>query len=186
MTNRTLLFPEIIETARLRLYAPREGDGDEVNAAIRETYADLHAWMAWADHLPDVEETRQRRRQARANFLAGEEFNVLARVKTTDALAVCGGLHPVDWNVPKFEIGYWCRAAYQGQGYVTETVQALTRIGFEILGANRIEIRCDARNLRSRGVAERAGYALEATLHNDMIAPDGKLRDTLIYARFAL
>ena len=67
---------------------------------------------------------------------------------------------------------------------VTETVCALTRIGFEMFGANRIEIRCDARNLQSRHVAERAGYTLEATLKNDVVAPDGTLRTTAIYASF--
>jgi RimJ/RimL family protein N-acetyltransferase len=57
-------------------------------------------------------------------------------------------------------------------------------VGFEQLGANRIEIRCDARNSRSRRVAERAGYRLEAELKNDIRAPDGLLRNTLIYALF--
>jgi RimJ/RimL family protein N-acetyltransferase len=140
--------------------------------------------MEWASYLPEVEETEQRCQSARAKFLVGEDFNVRVYLKTTGALVLCAGLHPLDWNVPKFEIGYWCRAAYQGQGYVTETVQALTRIGFGVLGANRIEIRCDARNLRSRRVAELSGYSLEATLQNDMVAPDGKLRDTLVYALF--
>ena len=177
-------FPERIETARLIVRAPREGDGAEVNAAIRETYADLHEWMDWADHLPDVGETEQRCKVAREKFLAGDDFNVRAYLKTTGALALCAGLHPRDWDVPKFEIGYWCRAGYQGHGYVTETVQALTRIGFDLFGANRIEIRCDVRNLRSRAVAERAGYSLEATLKNDVVAPDGHLRDTVVYALF--
>jgi RimJ/RimL family protein N-acetyltransferase len=177
-------FPGQIETERLILRAPREGDGVEVNAAVRETYADLHEWMEWADHLPEVEETQQRRQEALAKFVSGEDFSVLAYLRTTDVLVVGAGLHPLDWKVPRFEIGYWCRAAYQGQGYVTETVRALTYIGFEVFGAHRIEIRCDARNLRSRRVAEQAGYFLEATLKNHRVAPDGKLRDTLIYTLF--
>lgn len=177
-------FPMQIETARLLLRAPREGDGAEMNIAIRETYADLREWMEWASYLPEVEETEQRRRTARSRFLAGEDFNITAYLKTTGAFVLCAGLHPLDWNVPKFEIGYWCRAAYQGNGYVTETVCALTRIALDVFGANRIEIRCDARNLRSRRVAERAGYTQEATLKNDVVAPDGSLRTTMIYALF--
>ena len=78
-------FPEQIETARLLLRAPREGDGAEVNAAIRETYADLNEWMEWASYLPEVEETEHRRRVARARFLAGEDFNIQAHLKTTGA-----------------------------------------------------------------------------------------------------
>jgi len=81
-------FPERIETARLLICAPREGDGAEVNAAVRETYAELHQWMEWAAHVPDVEETERYSRQARAAFLAGEDFAVRAYQKTTGRLAL--------------------------------------------------------------------------------------------------
>jgi RimJ/RimL family protein N-acetyltransferase len=180
--NRMNKFPELWETERLMIRPPRAGDGAEVNAAIRETYVELHQWMEWADHLPEVAETEANRCRAHEQFLAGEDFSVQAYLKTTGELAVCAGFHAMDWKVPKFQIGYWCRARYVGQGYVGETVRALTQIGFEIMKVNRIEIRCDERNERSRRVAERAGYRLEGRFTNDMIAPDGELRHTLIFA----
>jgi len=68
---------------------------------------------------------------------------------------------------------------------VTESVKALTRIGFDQLGANRIEIRFDSRNERSRRIAARCGYQLEAKLKNDQLAPDGILR-TRLYTLFFL
>ena len=55
------LFPDPINTDRLLLRSPQPGDGVEVNQAIRESYADLHEWMDWANYLPDVEETEQRK-----------------------------------------------------------------------------------------------------------------------------
>lgn len=175
-------FPEVIETERLLLTPSRPGEGAEVNAAIRETYEDLHLWMDWADHLPQVEETEEFCRAAHSRFLEGSDFSLRARLKETGTLAVVIGLHPRDGRVPKFEIGYWCRADFQGKGYVTEAVQAVARTAFEALGANRVEIRCDTRNLRSRRVAERVGFRLEVELRNDLRAPGGRLRDTCIYA----
>jgi RimJ/RimL family protein N-acetyltransferase len=62
-------------------------------------------------------------------------------------------------------------------------VRAITSFAFDALGARRVEIRCDSRNLDSARVAERAGFALEGTLHNNEVGTDGTLRDTLIYAR---
>jgi RimJ/RimL family protein N-acetyltransferase len=53
------------------------------------------------------------------------------------------------------------------------------------MATNRVEIRCDARNLPSRRVAERAGYRLEAELRSDDRANDGALRDTLIFVMLA-
>jgi RimJ/RimL family protein N-acetyltransferase len=85
--------------------------------------------------------------------------------------------------VRRFEIGYWVRRRFAGQGYITEAVRGITRFAFETLAARRVEIHCDARNERSQAVARRAGYELEATLRKHMLAPDGELRDTLIFVR---
>ncbi len=174
-------FPDPIETDRLLLRSPRPGDGVEVHQAIRESYADLHEWMDWASCLPDVAEIEQRKQQAHARFLAGEDFQVHAYLKTTNVLVAVAALHPLHWSVPSFEIGYWGRYGYQGQGCVTETVRALTRVGLDVFQAKRIQICCDERNLRSRRVAERAGYDLEAVLKNEQRAPDGRLRNTLVF-----
>ena len=73
-------------------------------------------------------------------------------------------LFNIEWSIPKFEIGYWLRTTLIGKGYMTEAVVALTKMAKETLKANRIEIRCDERNVRSRRVAERAGYRLEGIL----------------------
>ena len=174
--------PPVIETERLILRTPSVFDAPAANAAQRESFAELQRWMKWADKPITLEETIAHARMASEVFGSGEDFALWAFLKSTDEFVLACGLHHCDWEVPKFEIGYWCRISYQGHGYVTEAVRALTRVGFEQLGANRIEIRCDARNSRSRRVAERAGYRLEAELKNDSRAADGLLRNTLIFA----
>ena len=68
------------------------------------------------------------------------------------------GLQGIDWEVPKFEIGYWCRTSFTGRGYITEAVRGITAFAFEALGARRVEIRCDSRNHPSVRVAQRAGF----------------------------
>ena len=176
-------FPDSFETERLTIRSPLPGDGAELQAAVAETIDDLRPWMDWADHVPTVEEDEERVRRGRARFLTREDLWLLLFLKETHTLVGASGLHRIDWNVPRFEIGYWVRQRFAGQGYITEAVWGITRFAFETLGARRVEIRCDAHNVRSRRVAERAGYELEATLRNHAVAPDGKLRDTLIYVR---
>ena len=56
--------PESFETARLLIRAPQPGDGAEVNAAVRETFAQLRPWMPWADHLPSVADSEHNIREA--------------------------------------------------------------------------------------------------------------------------
>jgi ribosomal-protein-serine acetyltransferase len=177
-------IPNRIETPRMILRPPRAGDGRAINDAIRETFDALKQWMPWAKDMPTVADSEQFARENAAKYRRHEDFPILLFDKATDELIGASGVHPKDWYVPKFEIGYWVRACCEGQGYVTEAVVALTAFGFGELGAARMEIRCDSRNTRSAAVAVRAGYTLEATLHHDMRANDGILRDTLVFARF--
>jgi RimJ/RimL family protein N-acetyltransferase len=103
-------------------------------------------------------------------------------LKGTDTFVGGSGLHQIDWDVPRFEIGYWRRSAHRGQGYITEAVRGITGFAFRTLGANRVEIRCDVRNERSQSVAESCGYTLEAVLRNNGRRVDGSLRDTRVYS----
>ena len=84
--------------------------------------------------------------------------------------------------MPKCEIGYWVHTHYVGQGYCSEGVRGLTRLAFEELGANRVEITMDDRNRRSWAVAERVGFQLEAVHRHDSRDNQGRLTDTRVYA----
>jgi len=176
-------FPDSFETERLTIRSPLPGDGAELQEAVAETLDDLRPWLPWANHVPTVEEEEMSVREGRARFLTRENLWLLLFLKRTHILVGCSGLHRMDWSVPRFEIGYWVRQRFAGQGYITEAVRGITYFAFETLGARRVEIRCDARNVRSQGVARRAGYTLEATLRNHVVAVDGELRDTLIFVR---
>jgi RimJ/RimL family protein N-acetyltransferase len=84
------------------------------------------------------------------------------------------------------EIGYWVRADSTRQGIVTESTAALTRVGFEICGADRIEIRIDPDNTASLGVPPKLGFAEEATLRRRLPTRAGEpLRDVTIFTLFS-
>ena len=176
-------FPESFESDRLTIRAPRPGDGAEINAAVRETFDDLKVWMPWAQQMPTLEESESYVRRAQCQFLAREELTLFLFLKGTNTMVGSSGLHRIDWDIPKFEIGYWCRKRFQGQGYITESTEAITQFAFETFGAKRVEIRCDSKNVRSRRIPDRLGFKLEGTLRNDSLSPSGELRDTLVFAK---
>ena len=171
------------ETPRLLLRRPDPEDAESVQAAIDESFEDLHRWMPWAVRLQPLEETKAFIERTRAGFEAGEDFGLLGFLKGTGQFVLGTGLHPRNWKVPSFEIGYWCRSSMQRQGYTTEAVRSITQMAFSTMGAVRLEIRCDSRNEASRKVAEAAVYRLEAVLHSEDRANDGTLRDTMVFAR---
>ena len=176
-------FPESFESERLTIRAPLPGDGAELSAAVGETFDDLKVWMPWAKEIPSAEESEQRVRRARSDFLLREELWLFLFLEGSNTLVGSSGLHRIGWDVPKFEIGYWCRKSFQKQGYITESTEAITEFAFEVLGAKRVEIRCDPLNVLSRRIPERLGFELEGTLRNDALSPSGELRDTLVFAK---
>ena len=176
-------FPESFESDRLTIRAPRPGDGLEINAAVRETFDDLKVWLPWARQIPTLEESEVFVRRGRCQFLAREDLTLFLFLKGTNTMVGSSGLHRIDWNIPKFEIGYWCRKRFQGQGYITESTEAIAKFAFETLGAKRMEIRCDTKNVRSRRIPDKLGFKLEGTFRNDVLSASGELRDTLVFAK---
>ena len=176
-----LNIPDSFETERLIIRAPRAGDGQVVNDAVRESFENLKPWMPWATKLQEVHETEENVRRGAVRWILREDLWMLL-FRKSDGLYVGGsGLHRIDWSVPAFEIGYWVRKSLEGQGYISEAVAGITNFGFGVIGGERIEIRCDTRNQRSANVAQRGGYSLEATLRHDGWANDGTLRDTHVF-----
>jgi len=175
-------IPEHLETERLMIRPPRVGDGAHVNEAIRESINELRPWMPWARELPTVEMTEENVRRAVARFITREDLRLPIYLKDGTFVGA-SGLHRMDWSVPKFEIGYWCRTSLSGRGYITEAVGAIAQFAFEKLSAKRVEIHMDERNVRSRRIPERLEFGLEGILRNFERANDGVLRDTRIYAK---
>jgi RimJ/RimL family protein N-acetyltransferase len=178
-------LPEQLITERLIIRPPRVGDGAHVNDAIRESIDEIRPWMPWAKETPSVEQTEENIRRSVARFITREDLRLQIHLRDGTFVG-SSGLHRMDWNVPKFEIGYWCRTSLAGRGYITEAVDAIQRFAFESLKANRVEIHMDERNVRSRGIPERLKFPLEGILRNFERANDGTLRDSRIYAKTAI
>ncbi|WLR46597.1 GNAT family N-acetyltransferase [Halobacillus litoralis] len=173
-----------IETERLILKMPEPGDGRAVNAAIQRSVNELKPWLGFVQETPTVEDTEANAREAHAKFLLRQNLRYLVFLKEDRTFVGSTGFHRMDWDVPKFEIGYWMDTAHSGKGYMREAVEALTAYALHDLGGARVEIRCESENKRSRAIPESLGFELEGILRNDDLSVDGKrLTDTCIYAK---
>lgn len=161
----------------------RDADAEPLFAVIRASAAHIARWLPWPQEHRTADDTREFIRRTHARWIAREGLDGLGVFSRVDGAVLGGtGMHVHDWQIPAFEIGYWLAADAEGRGYITEAVRLLTAYAFEILGAQRLMIRCDAENRRSAAVAARNGFAYEGRLRRDSFATDGTLRDTLIYA----
>ena len=105
-------FPEQFESERLLIRAPFPGDGAEIHAAIAESLDELRPWMPWAHLDQSVEDVEANIRQARAEFLARHDLRLHVYLRDGGGFVGSSGLHRIDWDVPRFEIGYWIRTEH--------------------------------------------------------------------------
>ena len=130
-----------------------------------------------------MDESEENVRRARLRYLERSDLRLHVFEKETGELIGSSGLHRIDWETRKFEIGYWIRTLWGGRGFMTEAVAGIVDFAIIQLQANRVEIRCDARNLRSSAIAERLGFKLEGVLRSESCGVDGRVRDTMVFAK---
>lgn len=184
MVNPILLeFPAEFETDRLLIRMPLPGDGEVTSQSINASLKELKRWMPFAQKEQSVEEAEIVIRKGYVNFLNRSDLRLLVFKKDTGEFIASSGLHRINWEVPKFEIGYWIDTRFSGQGYMTEAVQGITDFAVRELNARRIEIRCDSLNTKSRAIPERLGFTLDCILKNDEVSVDGNIRDTCVYSK---
>jgi RimJ/RimL family protein N-acetyltransferase len=180
------LAPYRIETERLVIRAWQRDDAALLKEALDSSLEHLRAWMPWADDEPQTLEEKTALVEAfRSQFDAGENF--IYGIFSPDESEVLGGtgLH-ARVGPGGLEIGYWVRASATRQGIAAESSAAVTRAGFEVCEADRIEIRIEPRNEPSLGVPRKLGFVEEATLRRRLPGRKGEpLRDVTIFTMFS-
>ena len=78
--------------------------------------------------------------------------------------------------------GTWYGSEFQRTAVNTECKYLLLRHAFEALGAIRVQLKTDSRNVRSQAAIERIGAVKEGVLRNHMILPDGVIRHSVFYS----
>jgi RimJ/RimL family protein N-acetyltransferase len=143
-------------------------DADSLYTAVEESRDHLRPWMPWADETRSqfdsfvAEAVEQWERGTDRNYLIVES-------DTGEQLGGCG-LH-ARLGAGALEIGYWLRAGATGRGLVTAAARALTDTALAVEGVTRVEIHCDAANVRSAAVPRRIGYRLDRIERDEITAP---------------
>jgi N-acetyltransferase len=86
----------------------------------------------------------------------------------------------------RVEIGWtWIAPSHQRTATNSEAKLLQLTYAFDELGATRVALKTDARNLRSQSAIERIGGVCEGVLRHHIRLPDGYLRDTVYYSILA-
>lgn len=83
----------------------------------------------------------------------------------------------------RVEIGWtWIAPSHQRTAINTEAKLLQLTYAFDTLGAMRVALKTDGRNLRSQAAIERLGAKREGVLRRHIRMPDGFMRDTVYYS----
>ena len=77
----------------------------------------------------------------------------------------------------------WLVRSAWGHGFARETSDAIEKIAFETLGANRITCQCSADNVRSANSIRSSGFHLDGIARQGGVYPNNKLYDNMMWSK---
>ena len=173
-----------VETERLLLRCWSPEDAPVLRAALDASGAHLRPWIPFMKDEPrSLDKTAEWLGGHRANFDLGQQFRYGVFHRESSAL-VGENMLLARVGPGGLEVGYWTHVNCGGQGYAREASCAMIRVGFEVAGADRIEIHCAPGNTASAAIPEKLGFTHEATLRRRAPDTEGVVHDLMIWTLF--
>jgi len=174
--------PKTTETLRLRLRQPIMDDA----AAIFERYAtdpDVTKYLAWRPH-ENLEVTKNFLNWCFSVWEKGSNFPYVITLKEDNQHQPIGTIE-IRINRHRAEVGYALAKAYWGQGYMTETAQAVLDWILKQNEIFRVSAYCDVENIASARVLEKVEMQREGILRRWGIHPNisREPRDVYVYSK---
>ncbi len=167
-----------LHTGRLTLRELEDGDWEAVHHYASDY--EVVRFMPWGPNTEDDTKAFIARAMAHRAEQPRTAYE-LAVVRNADGRLIGGcGLRITDAGELRGSIGYCFSREVWGRGYATEVARALLGFGFEALGLHRIGAACDADNLASARVLEKAGMLREGRLREHQRLR-GRWRDSFLY-----
>lgn len=158
----------------------------EHHAELLDVALDPRIWEHGLSRIETGEDLREYMDQALREAERGSSLPFLIRERATGRAVGSTRFGTIDPAHRKLEIGWtWIAPAWQRTAINTECKYLLLSHAFEDLGADRVELKTDAKNTRSRAAILRIGATQEGILRHHMIAAGGRVRDTVYFSILA-
>lgn len=160
-----------ITTERLIIKPLTLEDASAYHAAEIASSEAMAPYWSWVDQNKPLSDIKNFLRDVENTHAQNKPSMMFFGIFTKHNRTFCGCIWyaGINWFVPKFEIAYWQENRQCGNGYMTEAVNALTRTTFKLYQAKRVDIKIFVNNKKSRALAERLGFKIEAIMGNYFI-----------------
>lgn len=154
-------------------------DGVSIYNIINRNRVYLRKWLTFIDDTKSSECSIDYIKNTASYKEGGDIIYVILFEGTLIGLI---GFESVNKYRKKAELGYWISPEYEGMGIMSYSVGELLRIGFSVLGFNRIEIKCAIGNIRSSAIAKRFNFYFEGLERDGELLSDGSYVDVKVYS----
>ena len=161
--------PETVDLDGYHLRRPTPDDTDALHEAVKTSFTELHPWMPWCTEPVESVHQREFIERSEKSWAAGTTFNWLIMDAGGALIGTIGLMDRI--GTGGLEIGYWLRSDATGRGVMTRATARVTDIALALPGIERVEIHCDAANVRSAAVPRRLGYRLDRETQVEPTAP---------------
>src|SRR5688572_19186111 len=143
-------------------------------------------WQATSGKIESPEDMRLYVETALAEQECGVSLPFSTVEKESGAIVGSSRFGNISREHKRVEVGWtWVTFAWQRTYVNTEAKLLMFAHAIEQWGCNRIELKTNALNVRSRRAMLRLGLKEEGTLRRHMVNPDGTVRDTVYYSVIA-
>lgn len=112
-----------------------------------------------------------------------EQFPYIIRRQHDQKIIGTTRFYDIDRVHSKISIGYtWYIPEVWGTRINPESKYLMLQYAFECLNVNRVQLKTDSRNKRSQAAIKKLGAKEEGTLRQDMVLPNGLIRDTVLFS----
>lgn len=149
---------------------------------VDENRQHLNPWFPWVKTEVGVEDCFKYLLETDKKLKAGEkaDYGIYLEKEYIGNI----GIFDINKKNKSAEIGYWLSKKFTRNGYMTEAIGILEKEFFLNVGLNRIQIKCDERNIPSAKTAKKCGYLFEGKRREDGYSDYYKgFRNTLIFSK---
>jgi len=181
MSEYKSFFPDSLqlETPRVQLRIMRENDFD----SLKELTSDQEIWKYFTKNLAIETELKKWMNEAFED--RKQERRVPFVIFDKDERKICGSTSygNISFYDKRIEIGWtWLGKEFRGSGVNRQAKFALLSFAFEVLNMERVELKTDNLNERSKGALRKIGGKEEGVLRSHMLMHDNRRRDSIYFS----
>lgn len=150
---------------------------------MRRLSGDSDIWKWYTEDLTDPDGLESWMMKRLEESQCGEKMSYAVQLNETGEIIGSSSYGHIDWTEKGIEIGWtWLGKEFIGSGINKHMKYLMLSHAFDTMSIERLELRTDEENVRSRKAMEKIGAKHDGTLRNHRSTQGGRRRNTVVYS----